>query len=133
MKKFFTIVILLVCLFSTKAFAEDVLLSVDDSDPIRTIEWYVQTEFIEEDFDTATFEVPLKLAIILKQVKINGSNDRTEHDKFLVQEFRFTEGVWYSRQKNSSHDFSLLNESEFDQKVFDACKSYCKLAQIYPR
>ena len=31
------------------------------------------------------------------------------------------------------HDFGLLGESEFNQKVFDACKPYSELAQTYPR
>ena len=128
MKKFCCILTLVLLMISSRAFAEDVLIVADDSDSTRGVEWYVQTELLEEDLDNKTFEVPVKLVIIMKQ-----SGERTEHARFLLQEFRLVDGVWYARQKNSSHDFGLLGESEFNQKVFDACKPYSELAQTYPR
>ena len=120
MKKFFAVVILTLGLFSTKVFAEDVWV-LTTSKGADKFDWYIQTETIAEDFDDKTFDVSLKLVLNGKLGDIHR------------QTFSFVDNIWYVKQSNSGQTPQAVNSREIFQKIFDACKPYCKLAQTYPR
>ena len=120
MKKFFAVTILATFLFTAKVFAADVWV-LTTSKGADKFEWYIQSENIVEDFDNKTFEVSLKLVM-------NGKLSDTHR-----QTFSFVDDIWYVKQSNSGQTPQAVNSREIFQKMFDACKPYCKLAQDYPR
>ena len=120
MKNFFAVTILATCFFCAKVFAADVWI-LTTSKGADKFEWYIQSENITEDFDNKTFEVSLKLVM-------NGKLSDTHR-----QTFSFVDNVWYVKQSNSGQTPQEVNRREIYQKMFDACKPYCKLAQDYPR
>ena len=98
----------------------DVWIETENSDGFKK-EWYVQTHRISENFEAKEFVVPLKLIV----------NGRLGNNR--PQRFKYSGGIWYAKYRDSSMDFDFVNSNEIYRKMFDACKPYCKLAQMYPR
>ena len=120
MRKIFFATFMSLMIFSSTALAADVWV-LTTSKGADKFEWYIQTEDIAEDSANKTFEVSLKLVM-------NGKLSDTHR-----QTFSFVDNIWYIKQSNSGQTPQEVNRREIYQKMFDACKPYCKLAQTYPR
>lgn len=122
MKKFACVLILSLYIFSAKVFAADIWFAATYSRDGEKYDWYVVTENIKENFDDKEFLVPVKIAY-------NGERSNSQH----LHRFRLVDNVWFAKHKLSSNEFIPINSNEIYQLMFDACKPYCELAQIYPR